>query len=397
VHFCDTTLRDGEQAAHVVFSPTEKLTIAKMLAELGVDQIEVGIPAMGSAEQDVIAQIAGLGLNCSLLAWNRAFIPDIQASLNCGVDAVALSLPTSDIHLGAKFGKDRRWALETIKRAVAFAKDASLYVCVSAEDSSRTDVEFLKDYVLAARAEGADRFRFCDTLGLMEPLRMYAVVRELMGALATSVGESNGKRSVEGGSASTPKSVAGVIPVELHTHNDFGMAEASMLAGLHAGATWANTTIAGLGERAGNAAIEPLAMALRQIEGADVRLDTTRFTELAAYVAQAATRTLPPDKPIVGSNAFAHESGVHVDGLLKEANCYEQFAPALVGNTRQIVVGKHSGKHALIHKLRLMGYEANRLNEAAQHNLLAAVRTQANNQKRALTTSELESLYLTNR
>jgi homocitrate synthase NifV len=351
-----------------------------MLGELGVDQIEVGIPAMGAGEQEAIRRIVELGLGCSLITWNRALIPDIEASLGCGVDAVALSLPTSDVHLAAKFGEGRRWALDTMRRAVAFAKSAGLYVCASAEDASRTDLEFLTEYALAARQEGADRFRFCDTLGLMEPLRMYGVVRTLVEAFGDAEG----------------------MPIELHTHNDFGLAEASILAGLHAGATWANTTVAGLGERAGNAAIEPLAMALTEIEGcafgskAALALDTTRFTELAAYVSQAAARMLPPDQPIVGSNVFTHESGVHVDGLLKEPRTYEHFAPALVGNSRQIVVGKHSGKHALIHSLGLLGYDPGTLDSPTLTRLLATVRNQASAQKRALTTSELESLFLAN-
>jgi homocitrate synthase NifV len=365
LRFDDTTLRDGEQTANVVFSAAEKLQIAQMLDAAGFDQIEAGSPIMGGEEQAVVTQIAQLGLGCSVITWNRARIQDIKASLDCGVDAVALSLPTSDIHLAAKLGKDRAWLLDTIKEATAFAKQAGLYVSVSAEDASRTSLDFLVEYALAAKAEGADRLRFCDTLGLMDPLRMYSCVRTLVEATD--------------------------MEIELHTHNDFGMAEACVLAGFHAGATWANTTIGGLGERAGNAASEPLIMALRELEGVEVAQDTTRFTALARYVSEAASRSLAPDRPIVGSNVFAHESGVHVDGILKDAKTYEQFAPELVGNSRQIVIGKHSGRHALAMKLQLMGHH---LDETRQSELLQAVRTQAISQKRALTNQELEALYL---
>lgn len=365
LRFDDTTLRDGEQTAHVVFSSGEKIQIAKMLDAAGFDQIEAGTPIMGGEEQALISQIVKLDLNCSIITWNRARIQDIQASLNCGVDAVAISLPTSDVHLQAKLGRDQAWILETIKQTTAFAKQAGLYVSVSAEDASRTSLDFLVEYALAAKGEGADRFRFCDTLGLMDPLRMYSCVRTLIQATD--------------------------MEIELHTHNDFGMAEASMLAGFHAGATWANTTICGLGERAGNAASEPLMMALQELEGVELLQDTTKFTALAQYVAAAASRSLAPDRPIVGSNAFAHESGVHVDGLLKESRTYEQFAPELVGNNRHIVIGKHSGKHAIAMKLQLMGHQIDR---SHQDRLLQAVRAQAIRQKRALTSQELEDLYL---
>jgi homocitrate synthase NifV len=368
LRFDDTTLRDGEQAAHVVFSRAEKLKIAKTLDEIGFDQIEVGVPIMGGEEQELVREIAHMGLRCSVLAWNRARLGDIRASLACGVDAVALSLPTSDLHLASKLQKDRSWVLETIKRTTAFAKEAGLYVSVSAEDSSRTDVDFLVEYALAAKQEGADRFRFCDTLGIMDPLRMYSVVRTLV------------ERTE--------------MEIELHTHNDFGLAEASVLAGFHAGATWANTTVVGLGERAGNAASEPLIMALKELEGVEVTQDTSRFTELAQFVTRAAARKLAVDTPIVGSNVFAHESGIHVDGIIKEKKTYEQFAPEEVGNQRSIVIGKHSGKHALVLKLQAMGYAV----DAPQaESLLGSVRSHAITRKRALTDRELERLYLEKR
>jgi homocitrate synthase NifV len=363
IKFDDTTLRDGEQAAGVVFSRAEKLHIAQALDAIGFDQIEVGIPAMGVAEQRLIAEIAALGLRASLITWNRACIDDIKASLRCGVDAVAISLPTSDIHINKKLGQSRQWVLERLKTAVSFAKEAGLYVSVSAEDASRSELDFLLRYAQTAEALGADRLRFCDTLGVMEPLRMYACVRTL--AQATN------------------------LELELHTHNDFGMAEATLLAGLHAGATWANTTVCGLGERAGNAACEPLVMALRELEGIELNLDSSRFTQLANYVSAAAARTLPVDRPVVGANAFAHESGVHVHGILKEPQTYEQYPPKLVGNRRSIVVGKHSGKHALAAKLATLGHELT-LEQAAA--LPPNVRKRAQTQKRCLSDQELAAL-----
>lgn len=363
LRFDDTTLRDGEQAAGVVFSRAEKREIARQLDAIGFDQIEVGIPAMGDSEQRAIAEIVGLGLKASLMSWNRACKADIRASLQCGVDAVAISLPVSDILINKKLGRSRRWILEKMRETVAYAKARGLYVSVSAEDASRATLDFLLRYAHAAQVEGADRLRFCDTLGIMEPFRMYACIRAL--AEATT------------------------LEIELHTHNDFALAEASLLAGLHAGATWANTTVCGLGERAGNAACEPLVMALRHIEGLELNLDSKCFTKLARYVSRAAARALPADRPVVGAHAFAHESGVHVDAMLKSSDTYEPYPPEVVGNRRCVMVGKHSGKHALSAQLAQLGHTLRAQEEAT---LLVAVRALAQQNKRCLTNNELVGL-----
>jgi len=175
----DTTLRDGEQTAGVVFANQEKVRIAKLLDEVGADQIEAGIPAMGGDEREVIEEIAHLGLNASVLGWSRANIGDIKTTIECGVDAIAISLATSDIHIETKLQKDRPWVLKTIRESVAYAKELNpdIYISVNAEDASRTELGFLVEYAQAAKAEGADRLRFCDTIGLMEPFRMYKVIR----------------------------------------------------------------------------------------------------------------------------------------------------------------------------------------------------------------------------
>jgi len=290
----DTTLRDGEQTAGVVFANKEKVRIAKLLDEIGIDQIEAGIPAMGGDERDVIEEIAHLGLRSSVLGWTRANTNDIKTTLETGVDAIAISLATSDIHIETKLQKDRPWVLSTISEAVAFAKahNPDTYVSVNAEDASRTELGFLVEYAKAAKEEGADRLRFCDTIGLMEPFRTYQVIKALR--------EESG------------------LEIEMHTHNDFGMAVANAIAGIHAGATWVNVTVGGLGERAGNAALEEVVMALKYVEGFEqIQFDTKRFRELGEYVAQAAGRTIPVWKSIIGTNMFAHESGIHADGVIR--------------------------------------------------------------------------------
>ncbi len=360
----DTTLRDGEQTAGVVFANREKVRIARLLDEIGVHQLEVGIPAMGGEERDTIAEIASLGLNASVLAWNRANIADIETSIECGVDAVAISLATSDIHIETKLKKDRAWVLDSIRRAVAFAKEKGVYVSVNAEDASRTEMSFLIEYAQAAQAEGADRIRFCDTIGLMEPFRCYNAIREL-------------KANID-------------IDVEMHTHNDFGMAVANAIAGIRAGANWVNVTVAGLGERAGNAALEEVVMALKYIEDVEVDVDTTRFREIGEYVMAAAGRRIPAWKSVIGTNMFAHESGIHADGVIKNPKTYEVFAPGEVGLERQIVIGKHSGSRAIEMKFDEYGIELTK-EQAAE--LLPLVRTTAIELKRSLFDKELLYIY----
>jgi homocitrate synthase NifV len=360
----DTTLRDGEQTAGVVFSNHEKLRIAKLLDEVGVHQIEVGIPAMGGDEKQTIKEIVDLGLDSSILAWNRAVKADIEHSIDCGVDAVAISMSASDIHIEHKLQKSRQWVLDQIKECVGFAKGEGLYVSVNGEDASRADLEFLVRFGLAAKEEGADRLRFCDTLGILDPFDTFNVITFL-------------KKNIG-------------IDIEMHTHDDFGMATANALAGIKAGATYVNTTVNGLGERAGNAALEEVVMALKYIGKLEVGLHTSRFRELSEYVAAASARTIPAWKSIVGTNVFAHESGIHADGVIKNPLNYEAFAPEDVGLERQIVVGKHSGSRAIYRKFQEFGLELSQEDCVA---ILAMVRKTAVELKRALFDKELMYIY----
>ncbi|MCL0101440.1 homocitrate synthase, partial [Peptococcaceae bacterium] len=321
IYVVDTTLRDGEQTAGVVFANREKIRIAKFLDELGVDQIEAGIPVMGGYEKEAIKEICSLGLKASIMGWNRPIIKDIEASLECGVDAVAISISTSDIHIKHKLKKSREWVIENTVKAVEFAKKHGLYVSANAEDASRSDMDFLIEYAKAVKEAGADRLRYCDTVGILEPFTTYENIKKLREAVD--------------------------IEIEMHTHDDFGMATANALAGIKAGANYVGVTVLGLGERAGNAPLEEVVMALKHIYGIDLNFKTDMFVEIAEYVSRASGRELPTWKAIVGSNMFAHESGIHADGALKNPRTYEAFQPEEVGLERQIVIGKHSGTASL--------------------------------------------------
>jgi len=364
IKIVDTTLRDGEQTAGVVFANREKVRIAKLLDELGVHQIEAGIPVMGGDEAEAIKEICRAGLKASIMGWNRPVIKDIEASLACGVDAVAISISTSDIHIKYKLQTSREWVIEKMTAAVAFAKKHGVYISVNAEDASRSDMDFLLTFARAAKEAGADRLRYCDTVGVLDPFTTYENIKRIIDEVG--------------------------IPVEMHTHNDFGMATANALAGVKAGADWIGVTVCGLGERAGNAALEEVVMALKILYGHDLGFKTEMFREIAEYVSRAAHRELPAWKAIVGRNMFAHESGIHADGVLKNPKAYEAFQPEEVGLTRQIVIGKHSGTAAVRAKFAEYGIE---LTKHQAEELLPEIRRAAVDLKRPLFDKELVQIY----
>ncbi|BBO71070.1 homocitrate synthase [Desulfosarcina alkanivorans] len=365
VHIIDTTLRDGEQAPGVAFSTGEKMSILRLLTDAGVNELEVGIPAMGPWACREIRRLAALEADCQLTCWCRAVEADIELAAGCGTGGVHISFPVSSILLRA-MGKTADWVLAQLDALVSLAAERFGLVSVGAQDAFRASPAFLDTFVRSAAGSGAHRVRIADTVGLARPSQVAEVVRRLT-------------RS------------AGSMPLEFHGHNDLGMATANTIAAIEAGIGAVSVTVNGIGERAGNAPLEQVAVATDILDGRTSPIDPRKLVRICRYVARITKRPIPVDRPISGEGVFSHESGIHCAALLKDPDTYQPFSPETLGRRHaRLVVGRHSGSAVIRHIMEEAGLI---LNDEKTEQLLTFVRAEATRKRAFLSPGELVQLY----
>lgn len=366
IYLVDTTLRDGEQAPGVVFTPVQRIVLARRLADCGVPEIESGIPAMGAAEQAALRELNRSGLNVRLTAWCRATEEDLEAARACAFRSVHISLPSSPILLGT-LGRDEAWVFQCLENIFPMFGKSFDFISVGAQDASRTDPAMLIRLAQTVKKLGGSRFRLADSVGCWNPLTVQKVVGQVCAAVPG-------------------------LRIGVHMHNDLGMATANSLVAVQSGATDVDVTVNGLGERAGNAPLEQVAMALRTLPEFDDGLRTEELDALCREVARCAGREISPAQPVTGRDAFRHESGIHVHALLKDRRSYEPFSAGAVGRSAdlQVTAGKHSGTAALMYLFRQMGVD---LDKDKAGKLLTQVRARSERLGRGLSSEELKMLY----
>jgi len=332
IEICDVTLRDGEQTPGTAFTKDEKKHMAQELDSIGIEVIEAGFPVVSQTERDTIREIVNMGLDAKICCLSRSVIPDIDVAIGCEVDIISIFIATSELHLKYKYHKTCAEATLCAMDALEYAKDHGLTVRFAAEDATRTDINVLKGIFRMAEERGADYVSIADTVGILNPATAYYLVSEIKKDIKTDLC--------------------------IHCHNDLGMATANTLAAAEAGAKQLHTTVNGIGERAGNAALEEVLISLMVQYGID-RYDTLNLTKLSKMVVEYSGVKLAKNKPVVGDFAFSHESGIHVAAIMEEPSTYELFSPDIVGGKRSLIIGKHTGTKALKGIVHSMGYNLN--------------------------------------
>ncbi|WNY23049.1 2-isopropylmalate synthase [Methanimicrococcus hongohii] len=365
IEICDVTLRDGEQTPGVAFSKEQKMSIAQHLDDIGIDVIEAGFPVVSEAERDVVKSIANMGLDARICCLCRSTQKDVETAVDCDVDFVSIFLAMSDLHLKYKYHKSLDEMLDVAMNAVEYAKDHGIGVRFAAEDATRTPIPRLIDAFKMAEERNADYVSIADTIGILNPTTATYLVDQIYNAIDTKM-----------------------TKICMHCHDDLGLAVANTLAAAEAGAFQLHTTVNGIGERAGNAALEEVLMNLRIQYGID-RYDLHTLVDLSKQVVEASKIDVAINKSVVGQNAFSHESGIHVAAILENPRTYELFLPEMVGGKRNLIVGKHTGTKALAGIIKNIGYE---LNEADFNTLFDEVKMITETEQRSIDRDELEQL-----
>jgi 2-isopropylmalate synthase len=332
VRIFDTTLRDGEQSPRTSFSYDEKRQIAATLDEMGTHVIEAGFPVNSDAEFEAVADIAAAS-RTTVCGLARVVEGDIAAALDAGVDLVHVFVSTSEVQLRDSMHASQQEAVDRAVAAVEQVTDAGVEVMFSPMDATRTDPAFLEEIVRAVDAVDVDWINIPDTTGVGTPTRFHNLVSEIRGWTDARV--------------------------DVHAHDDFGLATANAIAGFEAGAAQAQVSVNGIGERAGNAAYEEVVMAAEALFGVETGIETRRITELSRIVEAASDIPVPQNKSIVGQNAFSHESGIHAAGVLENSDTFEPgvMTPEMVGASREFVLGKHTGTHSVRQRLVEAGFD----------------------------------------
>ncbi|MFC6906361.1 2-isopropylmalate synthase [Halalkalicoccus tibetensis] len=332
VRVFDTTLRDGEQTPRTSFSYDDKREIAAVLDEMGTHVIEAGFPVNSDAEFEAVSDIAA-STSSTVCGLARVVEKDVESAIDSGVGMIHVFVSTSDVQIEDSMHATREDVKERAVESVQRVNDAGVEVMFSPMDATRTDSEFLAEILEAVDEVGVDWINIPDTCGVATPSRMSALVK--------LVREHTDAR------------------VDVHAHDDFGMASANAIAGFEAGAEQAQVSVNGIGERAGNAAYEEVVMAAESIYGIDTGIDTTRITELSRLIEEKSDVPVPANKPIVGANAFSHESGIHAAGVIENSDTFEPgiMTPEMVGAKRELVLGKHTGTHSVREFLTEAGFD----------------------------------------
>jgi isopropylmalate/citramalate/homocitrate synthase-like protein len=335
VRIFDTTLRDGEQTPGVSFTLEEKMEIALQLDKLGVDVIEAGFPSASEGELNAVKKIAEAGLKAEICALARALKGDIDAAMKCDVKSIHVFIPSSEVQIKHVLNRTAEEVLMDAEESVEYVKAHGFLCEFSPMDATRTQIDFLKKICTTAQMAGADRINIPDTVGIMNPTSMKKLIEDLSKTLT--------------------------VPISVHCHNDFGLAVANSLAGVEGGATQVHVTVNGLGERAGNAALEEVVAALKLLYKKKIGVNMKLLYKTSRLVSQIAGITLQPNKAIVGENAFAHESGIHTKGVVNKPETFEPIKPELVGRKRRLVAGKLAGRHGIKAELSEAGIYPNEL------------------------------------